>query len=333
MKKLIVTFLSLSISLVLIFQGGKSYAQKPELRMLFVGDMMLDELPGKVIKQGKDPFAAFKAQFNLADLRFGNLECVIGDDDNKPKSSNSSGDTNSAKREIKPYTFRAHPRVLKNLKKYFSAVSLANNHTGDFGPVGMQLMLTLLEKNQMPYFGGGRDLRAAHAPYVVEAKGRRIAILAYSDIFPRSFEALEDRPGVAWADDEQVKFDIQNARTEHAADIVIVYPHWGWEHEKTASQRQVQLAHLMIDAGADAVVGGHPHVTQNIEVYKEKPIFYSLGNFIFNGFSGEDSTTGWVLELVFSPDDKLRWMIHVAKLDQNGIPAYHSVLPVNILEN
>ena len=301
-----------AILLTSLFFLGSASAQQTNVSMLFVGDLMLDELPGQAIKKGKNPLAAFKAQFASADLRFGNLECVVG-----------SGGT----REIKPFTFQAHPRVLNTVKQHFSAVSLANNHSGDFGPEAFGRMLDLLDKKAIRYFGGGHNVRAAHAPFVTEVKGLRIAVLAYDDFFPRSFEALEDRPGVAWADDDQVAFDIRAAKTTHRADIVIVYPHWGWEHEKMASPRQIQLAHLMIDAGADAVVGGHPHVTQNIEMYKNKPIFYSLGNFVFNGFHTEDSQTGWALEMVLSADKKLDWKIHVAKLDKNGIPVYAGILP------
>lgn len=288
------------------------YAQKQDVRMLFVGDLMLDELPGKVIQQGKDPFAAFQQQFKQADLSFGNLECVVG---------------SSGKKEDKPFTFLAHPRVLKTVKSHFSAVSLANNHTGDYGPETFATMLGLLEKEKISYFGGGRDLRSAHTPYLVEKNGHKIAILGYDNFFPRSFEALEDRPGVAWADADQVAFDIRNAREKLGADIVITYPHWGWEHEPHASKHQEELARIMIDAGADAVVGGHPHVTQNIDIYKGKPIFYSLGNFVFNGFHTEESQTGWALELTFSADNKINWIIHVAKLDKNGIPKYAGVLP------
>jgi len=84
----------------------------------------------------------------------------------------------------------------------------------------------------------------------------------------------------------------------------------------------MKLARIMIDAGADVIVGAHPHVTQNIEWYKDKPIFYSLGNFVFNGFDEGEETTGWALELSISPDLQITWKIHIAKLDQNGIPQY-----------
>ncbi len=101
---------------------------------------------------------------------------------------------------------------------------------------------------------------------------------------------------------------------------MIAYPHWGWEGDKIASSNQVQLARFMIDSGADAVVGGHPHVTQNIESYRGKPIFYSLGNFVFDGFDTVDTMTGWALEMLIDQDAKITWQIYEAKLDKNGIP-------------
>jgi poly-gamma-glutamate synthesis protein (capsule biosynthesis protein) len=230
------------------------------------------------------------------------------------------------KAEEKPYTFRANTRVTAQLKKYFSAVSLANNHSGDYGPEAFGEMLDILDRHGIRYFGGGRDLRAAHRPYLIDIKGKKIAILGYNEFFPRSFEALPDRAGTAWSDDDYVTYDIKNARETYKADIVIVYPHWGWEYEKYASSRQERLAHLMIDAGADAVVGGHPHVTENIELYHGKPIFYSLGNFVFNGFEDTEARTGWALELEISPELNISWTIHVARLDRRGIPRNMGVL-------
>jgi poly-gamma-glutamate synthesis protein (capsule biosynthesis protein) len=127
-------------------------------------------------------------------------------------------------------------------------------------------MLDLLDASGIKYFGGGRTLQEAYAPIIFDKKGKRIALLAYNLFFPRSFEALEDRAGSAWGEDDYVREGIRRARRLHQADIVITYPHWGWEDEKLASANQVALAHLMIDSGADAVIGGHPHVTQNVEI-------------------------------------------------------------------
>jgi poly-gamma-glutamate synthesis protein (capsule biosynthesis protein) len=99
-----------------------------------------------------------------------------------------------------------------------------------------------------------------------------------------------------------------------------VFPHWGWEHERIASEEQRAMARLMIDSGADAVVGSHPHVTQDIEVYQGKPIFYSLGNFIFNGFDTEANNTGWVLQLIAKAGGGFDWVVHEAHIDKRGLP-------------
>ncbi len=280
-------------------------AQDKTITMVFVGDLMLAETPGELIRQNKNPFAHVAALFAQADIKIGNLECTI---------------SRGGKAEPKPYTFRAHPRVINTLKKYFSAVSLANNHTGDFGPAGFAEMLDHLDSHRMPYFGVGRDLRSSHAPYIADIKGKRIAVLGYDGFFPRSFEALDDRPGVAWLDEDFIMADIAYAKQSLKADWVIVYPHWGWEYEKIASSRQQQLAHLMIESGADAVVGGHPHVTQNIEVYQGKPIFYSLGNFVFNGFKDAQTTTGWIVKLSLSEGAAPAWQVVPVRLDKYGVP-------------
>ena len=281
-------------------------ADPRDITLVFVGDLMLAEGPGKLIRSGRDPFENFASTFRAADLTIGNLECVI--------SAKGSA-------EIKPYTFRAPKRALPLLKKYFSVVSLANNHSGDFGKAAFADMLDSLDRHQIAYVGGGRKLRDAHRPFIRDIKGKRIGVLAYNGFFPRSFEALPDSPGNAWLDEDYVVDDIRRAKQDYGIDFLIVYPHWGWEYQKIASERQVRMAHLMIDSGADAVVGGHPHVTQNIEIYQGKPIFYSLGNFVFDGFKDIDTNTGWLLELKLSFDGKLAWSITEARINRFGIPS------------
>jgi len=278
----------------------------PTVSLAFVGDIMLDDTPGKVVARGQDPFAPFAKILDAADIRVGNLECVVA--------------TTGSAEEDKPYTFRASPRSLPLLKRHFDALGLANNHSGDFGPVAFTEMLGLLERAGIPYFGGGANLARAHTPVIIERKGLRIALLAYDEFFPRSFEADFDKPGVAWSEDEQVRLDIGNARSIYHADLVIPFMHWGWEHEVLASPRQRQLARVMIDAGADAVIGGHPHVTQDTEQYQGKPIIYSLGNFVFDGFSDTNSNTGWLLRLELDRQGVRNWRTVVAHLGREGIP-------------
>jgi poly-gamma-glutamate synthesis protein (capsule biosynthesis protein) len=148
----------------------------------------------------------------------------------------------------------------------------------------------------------------------------RIALLGYNEFFPRSFEADFDKPGIAWSEDEQVVMDIKQARTAYHADLVIPVMHWGWEHAAIASERQNRLARLMIDAGADAVVGGHPHVTQNVERYQGKPIIYSLGNFVFDGFTDADNNTGWLLQMNLDKTGVVSWHTVIAHIDKEGSP-------------
>ena len=139
-----------------------------------------------------------------------------------------------------------------------------------------------------------------------------------------SSRAASRRPttgrGVAWSEDEQVQHDIAEARRRYRADLVVPFMHWGWENEPVASQRQRRLARLMIDAGADAVVGSHPHVVQDTEEYRGRPIVYSLGNFVFDGFSKDVANTGWLLRLELDREGARAWRTYVAHIDRQGVP-------------
>lgn len=295
---------------LMCWAGGAAHAGHPlpegHVSLVFVGDILLAETPGRLVRTGRDPFAPFARLLDAADVRIGNLECVVA--------------TRGTPEPGKPYTFRAHPRVLQSLGRHFDVVGLANNHSGDYGSDAFTEMLTRLDRAGIAYFGGGRTLEEAHRPRIIERKGLRIALLGYNEFFPRAFEADFDKPGVAWSEDEQVRHDILQARSIHRADLVIPVMHWGWEHEPVASPRQRQLARLMIDAGADAVIGGHPHVVQDTEHYRGKPILYSLGNFLFDGFTDKASTTGWLVRLEMDRDGVRHWRSFIARIDHQGVP-------------
>lgn len=294
--------LALCLSLPVSAEGP---GPDPRLTIAIVGDINLDGLPGELVERGGDPFAPFASHLAEADIRVGNLECVIG--------------TGGEPVPGKPYTFRAHPRTLIPLKRHFDAVSLANNHSGDFGPVAFADLLGLLDRHGIRSFGGGAGLARAHRPLILERQGLRVAFLGYNEFLPRSFEADYDRPGIAWSEDQQVRYDIVQARGQ-GADLVIPFMHWGWEHEIRASPRQRRLARLMIDAGADAVIGTHPHVIQDTELYRGRPILYSLGNFVFDGFRSDSANTGWLLRLDLDRRGARAWRAQVARIDAQGIP-------------
>ena len=277
--------------------------------LVFAGDIVLDDAAGEMIRRGDDPFASFAPLFQSADIRIGNLECVVA-------TTGSAGDKN--------FTFRAHPRALPVLKRHFDALALANNHSGDFGREAFAEMLGLLKQADLGQFGGGHNLSEAHTPLILERKGLRIALLGYSEFMPRSFEADYNAPGVAWSEDEHVVADIKKARTIYKADLVIPVMHWGWENELSANTRQRQLAKTMIDAGADAVIGGHPHVTQDIEHYRGKPIIYSVGNFVMKETDNAKQRVGWVLRLQLDKQGVRSFDTRVARISMEGIPLLDS---------
>ena len=292
-----------------------STARRPDtqgpLSLVVVGDIMLEDGPMDAMRKGQDPFAGFASLFAGADIRIGNLECVVA--------------TTGSPEDDKPNVFRVHPRALEYIKRHFDAVGLANNHSGDFGPQAFAQMLGLLKHNKIGVYGGGMNLSEAHMPWIIERKGVRVAILGYDEFQPRSFEADTDRPGVAWSEDSQVLRDIRAARTLHKADVVIPVMHWGWE-DPIANDRQRQLARLMIDAGADAVIGGHPHQLQDTERYKGKPIFYSLGNFVFDGFPLPINYLGWALRMELDKTGVQSIKVHVSHIGPTGLPKPGKVL-------
>lgn len=284
-----------------LFLAGPAMA----VELIFVGDVMLDDGPGRALLAGRDPLVAFAPLLASADYRIANLECPVA--------------TSGAPLANKIYSFRAHPRSMSALVGRFDAVALSNNHSGDYGQEAFLETMGHLDKAGIRYFGGGANLAEAHAPLWIERQGLRIAVLGYNEFKPRSFEAGARRAGVAWSEDGQVLTDIRAARRA-GADLVIPFMHWGWELEAGPSPRQRRLARKMIDAGAAAVVGGHPHVTQGAEIYRGRPIIYSLGNFVFDGFDVPAAQLGWLLRLTLDQQGVAAWHTVEARIDAEGIP-------------
>lgn len=242
---------------------------KPEYTLLFTGDVMLSRAVGlRMAAQGdwSLPFHLIADTLRKADLRYCNLECPISD---------------RGRNLHHLYSFRADPRTIEGLKAAgFNVVSQANNHAYDWGPEALLDSLERLRAAGIQTVGAGQNILEAHYPLLVQVGGLRIAFLAYVDIDPKEATAGVDRPGVAWLDPAEVLADIRFARP--LADLVIVCPHWGVEYTRKPTPGQVELAHQMIDAGADMIVGSHPHVVQPLENYHGHWIAYSLGNFVFD---------------------------------------------------
>jgi poly-gamma-glutamate capsule biosynthesis protein CapA/YwtB (metallophosphatase superfamily) len=284
----------------------------PNVTLAFVGDIMLGRSLAKRIARGEGGtiFASVESVLQSADLAIGNLECAVGE-----------GGT----RAPKAYTFLAPPESAALLGNAgFDLLSLANNHSLDFGPDVFRQTVELLEKNDIRFVGGGPDETRARAPVRFEIGGVRIAFLAYAEVpteylskfDARIWSAGPDAPGISWAEDEKIKQDLQALEAE--TDLTIVLFHFGTEGMGTPDKRQIQLSRLAVDYGAEVVVGTHPHVIQDVEQYKDGWIFYSLGNFVFDGFDGQANHSA-ILWITVSGEKEVTYSLMALNL-VDGIP-------------
>jgi poly-gamma-glutamate capsule biosynthesis protein CapA/YwtB (metallophosphatase superfamily) len=221
-------------------------------------------------KNGYDyPYREAKSILEVADITAGNLE--------------SSITTRGTAAEDKKYLFRAPPETLPAIMEAgFDYLSLANNHTMDYGWVGLSDTMDALDDIGLKHSGSGNDDREAFAPAYIESKGITVAFVSVTRVVPHvSWKADRINAGLAEAYSPDRAVAAIKAAKENA-DLVVVMVHWGEERKETPVAHQTDLAYRFIDAGADLVVGSHPHVLQGFESYKGKWIAYSLGNFVFS---------------------------------------------------
>jgi poly-gamma-glutamate synthesis protein (capsule biosynthesis protein) len=254
---------------------------EPVVHLAAGGDLMLARTIGdKLVAQGPDiVFAGVQSTLAQADLFVANLECVIAADDLGTPA-------------LKSYTFRAPPLAANALAAGgIDLVTLANNHSLDYGIDALADELPHLRALGIETVGAGADDQAARAPVILERNGLKVAFLGYVDVpvegrtgfDTRSWEAGPASPGLAWAVPANMQFDIASARLK--ADVVVVMLHFGLEGNSEFTDSQQALAHLAIDSGASLVLGAHSHVLQPVELYNGGLIAYSLGNLVFDGFA------------------------------------------------
>ncbi|MCR5669223.1 MAG: CapA family protein [Lachnospiraceae bacterium] len=183
----------------------------------------------------------------------------------------------------KQYTFRVDPSYVSILQEMgVDAAGLANNHVLDYGKDALLDTFTTLDGAGIDYTGAGTSVEDASKLLTYEINGKTYGILAASRVIPvGSWNVENSQPGVFCTYDPTLLVEKIKAAKE-TCDYVFVCVHWGVEHTDELTDYQQSMAHQFVDAGADAVIGAHPHVLQGIEYYEGKPIFYSLGNFIFN---------------------------------------------------
>jgi hypothetical protein len=198
--------------------------------------------------------------------------------------------------------FSADPKHIKGLVDAgLDWVSLANNHMGDSGDSGILQTMKNLDKYGLAHGGAGANTKQAHKATLLEAGGITVGILGYDSI-AGYYKSTATSPGTSRLSAKALVKDIAAAR-KAGADLVIVFPHWGIEYREKPSQYQVDMGRAAIDAGADMVIGNHPHWVEGMEVYKGKPIWYALGNFVFDQSWSEYTMEGITLELTLQGTD------------------------------
>ncbi|NCU28320.1 MAG: hypothetical protein EOM85_01455 [Candidatus Moranbacteria bacterium] len=259
--------------------------------MVFVGDLMLTRgVESSVNKNFNGDYSLlFKNIENLkkADIVFGNLEGPVSDLGNNVGSK---------------YSFRMNPSVITSLKEVgFDIFSFANNHVGDWNVSAFNDTLNRINDNGLLKTGAGKSYDEASDPTIIERNGIRFGFLGFSDVGPKWMEAKANTSGVLLASDP--KYSEIITRAKEKADVLIVSIHFGDEYKPIHNKRQEELAHMAIDSGADLVIGHHPHVIEDAEYYKGKPIFYSLGNFIFDQSWSKETMRGLFVETTFEGKD------------------------------
>jgi poly-gamma-glutamate synthesis protein (capsule biosynthesis protein) len=294
------------------------YVAAPTAELVAVGDIMLARLVGERISWwgARYPFEGEGIQplLSNADIALGNLECAISE---------------RGERQDKGYTFRASPVITQGLTYAgFDVLSLANNHSGDFGDIALTDTLNTLADIGIATVGAGETITAAHHLRVVESNGLRVGFLAYNEIGPSWFAASETSPGSALIDLERMRAAVADARQE--ADVVVVSCHWGIEYTPYPTAYQREVAQALAEAGADLVIGHHPHVMQGLGYYPDTLVAFSLGNFIFDQGLSEQTEEGLILRALLDASGvkTVEWLRHAVTRSQPALVSPEQSLPM-----
>ncbi|MGE5590060.1 MAG: CapA family protein [Bacillota bacterium] len=246
-----------------------SSESEPTATLVFVGDILLADRIGDLIRRdGPDaPWGDMGSVLAAADFAAGNLETSVG--------------TAGTAQPGKQYTFQAAPDALRGVVNAgLDAVGLGNNHVLDYGPDGLKQTLAALDQAGIPHTGAGLDEAEAFSPVLADVRGLTVGFLSFSRVVPEGWAAGPRRPGIASAYDEASMLRVVQD-TAARCDVLAVSVHWGEESRQAPPPAVEKLARRLVEAGADVVVGHHPHVWQGLTAYRGALIAYSVGNFVF----------------------------------------------------
>ena len=241
---------------------------QPKVTLAAVGDVLFARGVGKQIQKHSPDWAFDNVRNTIksADLAFCNLECTL---------------TTGGVAQRRRFQFKANPKLAHTLTANgFDVVSLANNHTLDYGREALIDTIHAVRNAKLVAVGAGENRADALQLQIVKKNGLKIGFLAYNDMPTDGVVRLPNRPTIAGVNIDELPAQITAARDK--CDVLVVSFHWGVEYMKRPTERQQQIAHICIDNGADLILGHHPHVLQSIETYKGKPIIYSMGGFLWD---------------------------------------------------
>lgn len=269
------------------FLAAPALAQIPlaQTTLLFGGDVMLSRNVAQRARNQKDPAWPFRdiaPLFVAADIACVNLESPFSD---------------KGAVVTKGMIFKAEPDMIEGLELAgIDIVTTANNHARDRSSYGLEYTLDHLAAHKIQAVGTAKTEEEAHAGAIIERNGVRFGFLAYTyDANNGNHRDTDSR--IAVLDVDRMKTDV--AALKVRCDTVIVAMHAGVEYQPKPNKQQTTFAKAAVDAGAAAVIGHHPHVRQPWEWYNGAPIFYSLGNFIFDQFQRKETQIGSIAELIF----------------------------------
>lgn len=280
---------SAGFSSILNDSNNEKYTQNDvsdEVKMIAVGDIMLSrEVERKMINNGdfKYPFLKTAEKTNTGDIIFGNLETSI---------------INGRAIQNNEMVFRTDLRAVEGLVfAGFNVLSLANNHIMNFGRDGLESTIKILDENNISHIGAGMSEEEIYKPVIKDIKGTKFAFLGFTYNFDQRKSSNGEIYGMANMSIAKMEENVKKTKSKN--DIVIISMHAGTEYKISSSSFQENFAQRAIDAGADLIIGHHPHVVQNVQKYKQGYIIYSLGNFVFDQMWSNETRLGAIAEITF----------------------------------
>ncbi|WP_088104176.1 CapA family protein [Halalkalibacter urbisdiaboli] len=285
----------------------KEIEPEPPITFSFAGDTMAAGNVAPILEEKgyQFPWEQARPYLEESDIAMVNLETAV---------SLRGEPTN------KTYAFRSHPDLIKGMKwAGVNMVTVANNHSLDFGTESFEDTLNTLTEHDITYVGGGFNEEEAYQSKQMTIRGKTVSFLGFSRVLPSvSWYARKEQPGLASGYQDERVYELATQAVENS-DITVVYMHWGKELADTPETADREMARQLIDLGVDMVIGSHPHVLQGLEYYKGKLIAYSLGNFIFTNSHQELARQSVVLQVAINEDGKQTAKVYPMKIDMGAV--------------